>query len=413
METKKKLIVHVGYSKCGSTTIQDTLAANYRDLLEHGIMFPESLTAAPAWLRFFWEKNLPVTYPQAKVSKRFQVFSAALRDELNGSSASTVILSDEGLISLSEESMREFKEFLVSEFPNFEIHIVMIVRGPVSFFTSRCQQFISDRYFDKIGIQEFLDGRSVTTGESRADTKAMNPVSFYSKPISLYDEIFEHVHVLQFEEAIKGSCGLTSYFLKSCGLDHPLEDIRKNESRSRKAIELIAYINNKLPFMNRSNGTQLRRYHDLDDLYSILGDKFKLPNSLTSDIHHKTEEEVQWLKERCGIDYTDGSSFDPDESIVYDDTFFQNVVDLYPKQGFAVQIAILSFVRERHALQWDSVSAKNLKQIRNWITSNYPYRSKLSLSMAKGLLLLNRYILMLKRLLTRRVPARIWRLLKK
>lgn len=388
---KKKLIVHVGYSKCGSTTIQDTLAANYSCLMERGVMFPKVLSSSPSWLRFFWEKELPVTYSKEKVSKKFQVFSKALRDEVGGASASTIILSDEGLISLSEESVKEFQEFLGHEFPDFEIHIVIIVRARVSFFTSRCQQFISDRYFDKIGIQEFIEGRSVTTGESRADTKAMNPVSFYSKPISMYDKLFDRVHVLKFEEAILDSRGLTSYFLKSCGLDHALEDIRKNESRSRKAIELIAYINNKLPFLRHSSGKQLRHYHDLEDLYLIVGDKFKLPNILASEIHQKTSKEVNWLKARCGIDYTDHLRFERDESIVFDDVFFQNVVDLFPQQGLAVQVAILQFAREGYAMQWNSVSSENLKKLQNWIEGRYPFRSRISISTASKLMLFDKY----------------------
>ena len=73
----KKLIVHVGYSKCGSTTIQDTLSVNYSYLIEQGILYPKALTAAPSWMRIFWEKNLPITYSKVGVDKRFQHFSRA------------------------------------------------------------------------------------------------------------------------------------------------------------------------------------------------------------------------------------------------------------------------------------------------------------------------------------------------
>jgi hypothetical protein len=354
-----------------------------------------------------------MTYSKATVEIRFQSFSRALREEIEKVSANTIILSDEGLISLSEGSIREFKEFLECEFSEFEIHIVMIVREPVSFFTSRCQQFISNRYFDKTSIQEFLEGRPIVRGESRADNIAMNPTCFYSKPIGTYDRIFNNVDVLKFEEAILDEGGLTHYFLKTFDLNISLTDVRKNESRSDKAIELIAYINNKLPFGGNSNGKQLRRYDDLAQLSSISGDKFRLPNILVSEVYGKTTEEVKWLQERCAINYASDPSSKHDETIIWDEIFFEEIVRMYPSQRLVVQVAILSFVRERHALQWDSVSAKNLKQIRNWITSNYPYRSKLSLSMAKGVLLLNRYILMLKRLLTCRVPTRIRRLLKK
>ncbi len=277
MTSNKKLIVHIGYSKCGSTTIQDTLSANYSRLIEHKILFPKVLSASPAWLRFFWEKNLPVTYPKARIDAKFQSFSKAFREEVSKISADTVVLSDEGLISLSEESISEFKKFLEYEFPEFEINIVIIVREPVSFFTSRCQQFISDRYFDKVAIQDFLEGRPITNGESRADTLAMNPVSFYSKPIGAYDRIFIIVHILKFEEAINDNGGLTHFFLKSCGIDIILSDVRKNESRSDRAVELIAYINTRLPFSGNHHQNKFRSYGDTHALYSITGNKEIFP----------------------------------------------------------------------------------------------------------------------------------------
>ena len=192
----KRLIVHVGYSKCGSTTIQDTLTANDSRLQENKVLFPKILSESPSWLRFFWEKNLPALYHKEWVVSTFRKFSKALREELESSDCETVILSDEGLISVSEETVIDFKRYLEQELPGFEIHIVVIVREPISFFTSRTQQFISDRYFDMMAIHEFLDGKNITNGWSRADNLAMNPMSFYSNPIGLYDEHFRHVHVL-------------------------------------------------------------------------------------------------------------------------------------------------------------------------------------------------------------------------
>ena len=120
----KKLIVHVGYSKCGSTTIQDTLDANRQLLIDKHVLFPKVLAENPSWLRFFWEKQLPATYQQNIVDDKFESFSAELRSELKQTSADTVILSDEGLISLSEGSVQKFKEFLECEFSGFEINIV-------------------------------------------------------------------------------------------------------------------------------------------------------------------------------------------------------------------------------------------------------------------------------------------------
>lgn len=372
--------MHVGYSKCGSTTLQDTLTANYSWLLEQKVLFPKALSDSPSWLRFFWEKNLPVSYPKGVVASRFQRFSDDLREELLLYPVDTVILSDEGIISLSEESMVELRVFLEEYFPEFEIHIVIIVREPISFFTSRTQQYISDRYFDEIAIQEFFDGRNITNGESRADNSAMNPASFYSKPISRFYENFSNVHVLQFERLIEGRCGLTSSFLKSCGLDVGLDDQRKNESRSSQSIELIAYVNRIFPFPKERRFKQVKRYYgDVRALCSISGDKFKLHRSVVDDLCVKTFSEVEWLRSRCGVDYRSVVAQANDEPIVWGDVFFRDIVRIYPDQRLAIQFAILSFVRERCALLSDPVSVDTFKKVLKWIECHYPCSSRIRL----------------------------------
>ena len=390
----KKLIVHVGYSKCGSTTIQDTLDANRQLLIDKHVLFPKVLAENPSWLRFFWEKQLPATYQQNIVDDKFESFSAELRSELKQTSADTVILSDEGLISLSEGSVQKFKEFLECEFSGFEINIVIIAREPVSFFTSRCQQFISNRYFDMDAVKDFLDGRNIVNGDSRADNLAMNPTSFYSKPVGIYDKVFNNVHILQFEEAIKDQVGMTHFFLKSFGLDVECSDIRKNESRSWRAIELIAYINSKFVFSWDHEKNNLRYWNDLKDFFSISGGKYSLPKATQELIRGKTRGQAEWLQKRCGVDYTDQFTDANDEPNIWDDTFSKEIVSFYPKQSVFVKVLIASFVDEKCASVEDAVSKDSLAKLRTWIGQEDPYSallSKLNFSLVVKLILFKRW----------------------
>jgi hypothetical protein len=389
----KKLIVHVGYSKCGSTTIQDTLTANYYRLQENKVLFPKILSESPSWLRFFWEKNLPALYHEEWVASTFRKFSKALRGELESSDCETVILSDEGLISVSEETILDFKLYLEQEFPAFEIHIVIIVREPISFFTSRAQQFISDRFFDLKAIHEFLNGEDVTNGWSRADNLAMNPNSFYSKQIGLYDKYFSNIHILEFENMITGDGGLTHAFLESFGLDIQLEDIRRNESRSARSIELIAFINNRFPFAsnNQLHTGVKRQYRDLHALHSISGEKYELPLSIRRDLLIKTSSEVDWLRIRSGINYCDFPFRAAGKTVVWDEYFFVEIVKIFPEQKLFVQFAILLFVRENITCV-DPDSAVVFEKIQEWIESRYPWRSKISRSSVKYVLRLEKFL---------------------
>jgi len=67
------------------------------------------LSESPSWLRFFWETSLPVTYPEKKVMSKFDDFFVRLKKEVCDSLAHTVILSDEGLISLPSQGVFALK----------------------------------------------------------------------------------------------------------------------------------------------------------------------------------------------------------------------------------------------------------------------------------------------------------------
>ncbi len=337
----KQLIVHVGYSKCGSTTIQDSLVAHSSTLQSQGVLFPKVVAENPAWLRFFWESNPPLTVKKKHIASKFQLFKQQWRKEIRETRPHTVILSDEGLISLSAESVRKFSQFLNNEFQGYDVKIVIIVREPVSFFTSRCQQFISDRYFDYVDIDRFLHGKRIVSGESRADNIAMNPDQIFSQPISKYQSCFPNISIFSFEECAGYTTGFTSFFLRKCGCDIQIADLCKNESRSAHAIELMAFINNKLKF-TKGDG---RSYKDLSDLYKISGSKYYLPEPFRNRVEKKVANESQWLKEKTGIDYCSIPAQSPAHKWCIDQEFCNGIRRVYPSQRYRVRILIVIFCR--------------------------------------------------------------------
>jgi len=344
----RKLILHIGYSKCGSSTIQETLSGNYAQLLREDILFPRVLSESPSWLRFFWESNLPVTYSEQRVRDKFTDFLNKLKKEVDDTQASTIILSDEGLISLGSPDVRALKEFLADFFKGYEVEVVCIVREPISFFTSRCQQFISDRYFDDEAIESFIEGRSIENGEVRSDCHAMNPEFFFSQNIGNYRECFNHVTVLKFETAVRDSGGLTHYFLKSIGVDKKIKDVRLNESRSNQAIEVISYINSKMPFNASSGLWKYRRYGDLRFFYDLKGPKYSLPEHLKWRLADKIESEVEWLSENYGIAYHGESVLNnSSQKVVWDKTFYEESVEMFPVLPLHLKILFKCFVFEK------------------------------------------------------------------
>jgi len=50
----KRIVTHIGYSKCGSSTIQETLVKYYDVLLNNGVLYSAVFHLEPYWFRFFW-----------------------------------------------------------------------------------------------------------------------------------------------------------------------------------------------------------------------------------------------------------------------------------------------------------------------------------------------------------------------
>ncbi|WP_323751980.1 hypothetical protein [Marinobacter sp.] len=367
----RKLVLHIGYSKCGSTTIQETLTGNYGQLLERNVLFPKVLSDSPSWLRFFWEPNLPVTYSEERVRAKFIHFVDRLKKEVSDSDAQTIILSDEGLISLPSSGVSALKEFLAKFFDGYEVEVVCLVREPVSFFTSRCQQFISDRCFDDDSIRQFIEGATIEKGEVRSDCYAMNPEFFFSKNIRKYQDCFGDVKVLSFEAAIKDDVGLASFFLKSIGLDNNFSDIKLNESRSDKAIAIISYINSVMPFDARSGRWMHRRYGDLGVFCKFKGEKYTLPSDLEVTVREKTKSEVEWLNDNFGIDYRLKEIKKSSSRFDWEEGFFDEVVDMFPGLPFHLKVFFKSFLLVKASDSGYSGDSGVLLTI-SWIKKEYP-----------------------------------------
>ena len=378
--TRKKIVIHVGYSKCGSTTIQETMIENHNLLLTSDCLFPKIVQKNPSWLRFFWESNLPLRYPKKRVIRKKTQFLLQLKQEIKETHAKTIILSDEGLISLCKEDVKSFYEYIISEFSEYDFEVVAIIRNPISFLTSRSQQFMSDRCFTKDSIERFLAGKDCSDGELRSDNVAMNPKWLFSRNLSHYQEVFSEISLIKFENAVNDKIGFTHYFLKSRGLDLEVKDIRSNESRSDKAIEIISYIGSKVPFSKNGKVNPLRNYADLSPLYSLSGKKFKLERSQVSELAKRLEPEINWLKGNFNIDYleNDESFLDKNsaDQIIWDELFHKEIIEIFPKIMPHLRVYVYQFILDKIDSESSQTSLVNLNKIKIQLEKKFPVNTK-------------------------------------
>lgn len=138
MMKKDTLYLHVGWSKTGTSAIQSKIQKQHDDFLEKGILYPQSLqwpdhSHHPFALSFRGSGayQSDMTPPQAL---------EALRVEMEGSSAESVLISSE--LSPFYFNNPKFKEFARQYFDN--VKVVFTVRSQSELLLSLFNQLVKD-----------------------------------------------------------------------------------------------------------------------------------------------------------------------------------------------------------------------------------------------------------------------------
>lgn len=146
-----RVILHIGMPKSGTTALQNTLRANRKLLLKHGIIYPaggglpanHNILVVP----FLSAGKLPRIFreiykdkPEQRLEDVLQVIRG-VADQARKKGAHTVILSGEMLFkALTEENVDQLRSMLLSI--GDRITVVAYVRHPAKFYLSMAQQAI-------------------------------------------------------------------------------------------------------------------------------------------------------------------------------------------------------------------------------------------------------------------------------
>lgn len=158
---QKKLYLHVGIGKTGSTKIQSVLARNYSALKKCGYLFPKSPGRGHAKIaQIAWSnedmKRRPYFRKQTEYSTPDQLRDSVVsdfREEVNASNATNVILSNETLNLLPDSNF----DWLLSFFEQFfsDIKIILFIRRQDDFLVSSYKQGLIMGY--KKTLEEYID----------------------------------------------------------------------------------------------------------------------------------------------------------------------------------------------------------------------------------------------------------------
>ncbi|MEM4740166.1 MAG: hypothetical protein QXS63_03715 [Zestosphaera sp.] len=281
----KGCIIHIGMHKTGSTSIQESLRGFQNDKFYYADL-GDSNHSIPIYCLFSQnpeQHHALRELSKAQIEKRKITIREKLIKSINNVGNRILIISGEDISLLSEEELRKFKSFLVSNI-NENIKIIGYIRNPFEFISS--------------AFQEILKAHFITLDE--LDKVYPNYKNLFEKFFKVFGE--ESVILKKYDPARFTDNDVVLDFCNTFGIEISKDRIKRvNESFPKEIVSLI-YILRKYKKNILLEPPQIQFLGEsLKNLFQDLRlTKFRIDSSLIKPIIDKNFEDIKWMEERLG-----------------------------------------------------------------------------------------------------------------
>ena len=193
--SEKRLIIHPGFHKSGTTALQESFALNRALLSDLGILYPPIGTKAHH--RVAWAlTQKPWGWSKRGGEKTSPKFWDQMANRINGAKEETVILSSEFFSELDGEKIRKIR----SDIERRDIQILFTLRPLAKLLPSSYQQYL--KYGITVKYEDWLHAILDTPGESKVSPTFWKRHS-HGKVVARWVDIFgkSNVTILIVNEA--------------------------------------------------------------------------------------------------------------------------------------------------------------------------------------------------------------------
>ncbi|ELS03707.1 hypothetical protein Xen7305DRAFT_00034310 [Xenococcus sp. PCC 7305] len=264
----KQIIIHAGFHKTATTSIQETCAINQDKLAEQGFYYPIfhldnrviNNHSIPFYSLF---TSKPEQYHMNMIwGVDSQEANSRYEEQLNQileQNYEKIIISGEDISELSQAELEKIKTKI--DLFGYSLRIITVIRSPFSAINSMIMETVKNGY-----CIEDLNLTS-NTDKSRIITK-----------IETIEAVFPEAEFYSFRDSLKHKNGPVGFFLELIGVNDfsNLAFFKSNKSISDQATRLISYINQEQPFFINEEINCLRRNQDTACLHKLQGNKFQL-----------------------------------------------------------------------------------------------------------------------------------------
>jgi len=368
----KKVILHIGHDKTATCSIQDTLKHNSSILDNYGYCYllPDGHTHHnKLFITLFKENlinnnNLLLTHEieRSRIEEMQKESRDWLIENLLNTRASTIVFSGEHFPNFIESELDAIKAFFNKTLGEVEFEIYAYTRDPVSYASSAYQQ--RARLFP-------------------SDTKLI--YFQYEKQIGRYLKAFgqNSMKLFRFEDACKQPKGPVCFLLNKMGLGDDVIDRMKiyndNESMSDMAVDLLSYINRKIPYTEQNLKKGLRKRFDCKHLTSLPGRIFQLPEKDILKLSNIITGDMIWLKNNFDINYSVGYKSSNNNNMQFDGSYIEQMITALRRLNPIIKKLIYDYVKLKTTeTSLDINSQRNLRILEEHFLKHYALTTKLS-----------------------------------
>ncbi len=224
--SKKRLYIHIGTQKTGSTTIQRFLSENMRMLRKQGVLYPEFIRPSGRNHNRLISERSSTSHKLVKKifdDKEIVSLKEKFDSEVKASGAERIILSSEDLFLPLEQQQWKLLKSLCQ---GYEVFIIVYFRRQDEFLISLHNQRVKDSLSIKGSFLETLEQEQVLF-KSLLDN--------YENVLSAWSDIAEDNHILvtAYEGDVKRD--VLGHFLDSVGIEYH-DEMSKPEKRKNASI---------------------------------------------------------------------------------------------------------------------------------------------------------------------------------
>jgi hypothetical protein len=289
---KRRLVLHIGTHKTGSTTLQHLCWRNRDQLLKSGWLYPSNgrpkhgfrpghhylsfgLAEGSAAQRPDWAKQITTDDIVDEWKK--------LMEEISGYPDKNIVLSSEAIGICKENAIRIIKDFT----SDFTVTVVIYLRNPLSYLISSYKQRVK-----KTGY----------TGNFREYAEKIISGGFYSGILERWSAVFGKDNInIRLYDKVCNSSGLVYDFFKILDLPESVirtlpRDLRLNVSPNDNTIYILRVINRTIKFISNF----LPEGHKIKPIRYVRNSKMSnfLDSISTMGGKHllASQEDIDWLR---------------------------------------------------------------------------------------------------------------------